>query len=148
MVNQFHKALAHHYTIGGKHLYDPTDMEQFCDNHAPGLFKQVYTAILNDSKKVPSVKRVELQKVRTVAILHNLCFFCNQVFFLEINNYYKIHVFYYWYINYDYTCPIYFNFLMFFFFNSYKYLYMQHALVQKLYPPIWTGKEMSSLGSR
>ncbi|KAL9978165.1 hypothetical protein ACROYT_G015655 [Oculina patagonica] len=40
-----------------------------------GLLKQVYTASLNDSKEVSSLKRVELQKVRTVAMLHNLCSF-------------------------------------------------------------------------
>lgn len=66
--------------MAGKHLYDPTEMEKFCNNHAPGLFKEVYTAIFNDSKEAPSVKRVELQKIRTVALLHNLSFHRNQVF--------------------------------------------------------------------
>ena len=66
--------------MGGKNLYDPTEMEQFCNNHAPGLFKEVYTAIFNDYKDVPSVKRVELQKIRRVALLHNLSFYQNQVF--------------------------------------------------------------------
>lgn len=71
--------------MGGENLYDPSEMEQFCNNHAPGLFKEVYTAIFNDSKDVPSVKRVELQKIRTVALLHNLSFYRNQVFSLYSN---------------------------------------------------------------
>lgn len=28
-------------------------MEKFCEMHAPGLFNEVYTSILNESKEMP-----------------------------------------------------------------------------------------------
>ena len=74
-------AMTKHYTKGGRHLYNPKDMEMFCDHHAPGLFQQMFKSILNESKAVPSAKRMELQKIRTVVMLHNLTFYRNQVFF-------------------------------------------------------------------
>lgn len=79
-VQQFHRALNEHYRKGGKHLYDPAEMETFSDKHAPGLFAQLYKSILNDDKEKPSKKRMEIQKTRVVSLLHNLSFFCNQVY--------------------------------------------------------------------
>jgi len=78
-VHQFHRALTKHYSQGGKHLYDPAEMEAFCDHHAPGLFGQLYKSIVNDEKEKPSEKRLEMQKTRVVSMLHNLSFFHNQV---------------------------------------------------------------------
>ena len=69
-------------TRGGKHLYDPAEMETFSDKHAPGLFAQLYKSILNDSKEKPSKKRMKMQKTRVVSLLHNLTFFRNQVYVL------------------------------------------------------------------
>ena len=64
---------------GGKNLYDPDEMEKFCDVHAPGLFEDIFQAILNDDKQLPSIKRCNLQRIRVVSLLHNLSFFRNQV---------------------------------------------------------------------
>ena len=55
-VQQFHRALNEHYREGGKHLYDPAEMETFSNKHAPGLFAQLYKSILNDDKEKPSKK--------------------------------------------------------------------------------------------
>ncbi|KAJ7394833.1 hypothetical protein OS493_000668 [Desmophyllum pertusum] len=78
LVQQFHKALVQHYSKGGKHLYDPDEMEKFCYVNAPGLFEDIFIAIYNEEKDTPSNKRTNLQRVRVVAILHNLSFFRNQ----------------------------------------------------------------------
>ncbi|KAJ7323114.1 hypothetical protein OS493_032400 [Desmophyllum pertusum] len=75
LVQQFHKAFTKHSTNGGKNLYDPNEMESFCEVHAPGLFTDVYTAIYNDDKRKPSKKRESLQRSRVVALLHSLSFF-------------------------------------------------------------------------
>ena len=71
-VQQFHRALNEHYRIGGKHLYDPAEMETFSNKYAPGLFAQLYKSILNDDKEKPSKKHMEMQKTRVVSLLHNL----------------------------------------------------------------------------
>ena len=68
-VQQFHRALNEHYRKGGKHLYDPTEMETFSNKHAPGLFAQLYKSILNDDKEKPSKKHMEMQKTRVVSLL-------------------------------------------------------------------------------
>lgn len=78
-MQQFHGALNDYYTKGGKHLYDPVEMETFCNKHAPGLFTQLYKSILNDEKEKPSKKRMDMQKMRVVSLLHNFSFFRNQV---------------------------------------------------------------------
>jgi len=85
-IQQFHRALNEHYSKGGKHLYDPGEMESFCDQHAPGLFGLLYKSILNDEKDKPSKKRVEMQKTRVVSLLHNFSFFRNQVYYVFIPN--------------------------------------------------------------
>ena len=64
---------------GGHHLYNPTEMEKFCEMHAPGLFNEVYTSILNESKVMPRAKWRELQRVRTVALMYSFSFYRNQV---------------------------------------------------------------------
>ena len=70
-------------------------MEAFCDQHAPGLFGQLYKSIVNDEKEKPSKKRLEIQKTRVVSMLHNLSFFRNQV-----------HVIYYLHKNYVFFVPM------------------------------------------
>ena len=69
-VQQFHRAVNEHYRKGGKHLYDHADMENFSNNHAPGLFAQLYKSILNDYKEKPSKKHMEMQKTRAVSYTH------------------------------------------------------------------------------
>ena len=73
-VQLFHRALTKHYSQEGKHLYDPAEMEAFCDQHAPGLFGQLYKSIVNDEKEKPSKKHLKIQKTRVVSMLYNLCF--------------------------------------------------------------------------
>ena len=55
---------------GGHHLYDPSEMDTFCEIHAPGLLDEIYmyTSMLNESKEIPTAKRKELQRVRTVPL--------------------------------------------------------------------------------
>ena len=77
LVQQFHKSLVKYYSQGGRHLYNPDEMEQFCESAAPGLFDDIFTAIYNDGKQAPSNKRTKLQRARVVALLHS--FFRNQV---------------------------------------------------------------------
>ena len=68
-------------------LYDPNEIEEFCKIHATGLFDEVYGSILNDTRQNPKKKRKELQRVRTVALMHSLSFYRNQVFtFLQYFN--------------------------------------------------------------
>lgn len=38
-------------------MYDPDDMEQFCDVQAPGLFEDIFSAIFNDEKEAQSRKK-------------------------------------------------------------------------------------------
>ena len=86
LVHQFHKSLVNHYTKGGKHLYGPDEMEKFYDEHSPGLFEDIFYSIYNDEKDSPSTKRTNLQRIRVVAVLHNLSFFRNQVWLLFPKN--------------------------------------------------------------
>lgn len=79
LFHQFHKALTRHYADGGENLYNPSKMESFCEEHAPGMFEDIFDAIFNNEKRTPSQKRRNLQKSRVVAVLHNLSFFRNQV---------------------------------------------------------------------
>lgn len=58
-------------------------METFCDMHAPGLFEDIFRAIFNDEKERPTTKRSHIQRIRVVALLHNLSFFRNQVLHLS-----------------------------------------------------------------
>ena len=51
-----------------------------CKIHAQGLFNEVYGSILNDTRQIPTKKRKELQRVRTVALMHSLSFYRNLVF--------------------------------------------------------------------
>jgi len=74
LFEKFHRAITLHYSDNGQTLYDPTLMRKFTETCAPGLFDQVLSSISNDGKK-----REQHQMQRTVAILHNMSFFRNQV---------------------------------------------------------------------
>lgn len=50
-MQQFHKSLVKYYSQGGRHLYNPDEMEKFCESAAPGLFDDIFTAIYNDDKQ-------------------------------------------------------------------------------------------------
>lgn len=43
-------------------------MEAFYDQHAPGLFGQLYKSIVNDEKETPSEKHLEMQKKKKSCI--------------------------------------------------------------------------------
>ena len=73
----FHQNLTKHYLSGGPRLYNLVEMEKFSNEHAPGLFDALL-ATISDGKDV-SKKRKETQKKRTVAVLHQLSYFRNQV---------------------------------------------------------------------
>ena len=75
LMQQFNKALVQHYSKGGKHFYDPNEIEKFCSVNAPCLFDDIFIAIYNKDKETTSNKRTNLQRIQVVAILHNLSFF-------------------------------------------------------------------------
>ena len=77
IFKQFHEALTRHYASGWATLYNPSQMEAFCDKHSPGMFEDMHEAIYNDDKRKPSMKRRNLQKSRVVAVLQNQSFFWN-----------------------------------------------------------------------
>ena len=78
-MQQFHKSLVKYYSQGVRHLYNPDEMEKFCESATPGLFDDIFSAMYNDDKQAPSAKRTKSQQTRVVALLHNLSFFRNQV---------------------------------------------------------------------
>ena len=73
-VQQFHRALTEPYSqLGGKQLYDPAEMEAFCDQYAPGRFGQLNKSIVNDEKKSPpkstwKFKRQELCQCYIISV--------------------------------------------------------------------------------
>ena len=54
-------------------------MKAFAENHAPGLFEMVDSALQGDYAQ--SDKREDLRQQRVVAELHRYAYFCNQVQF-------------------------------------------------------------------
>ena len=52
---------------------------QASEEHARGMFEDIFDAKFNNEKRTPSEKRRKLQKSRVVAVLQNLSFFRNQV---------------------------------------------------------------------
>ena len=59
LVQQSHKSLVKYYSQGGRHLYNPDEMEKFCESAAPGLFDNIFefTAMYNDGKRAPQTRR-------------------------------------------------------------------------------------------
>jgi len=43
LMKQFHKALISYYANAGSSLFYPSDMERFCEVHAPGLLLSITT---------------------------------------------------------------------------------------------------------
>ena len=56
LVQQSHKSLVKYYSQGGRHLYNPDEMEKFCESAAPVLFDDIFTAIYNDDKQAPQTR--------------------------------------------------------------------------------------------
>lgn len=81
----FHTNLTKHYQSGGQRLYKPDIMEKFSNNYAPGLFDELLATISNNERGKISSKRIDTQKQRVVALLHQLSYFRNQVWTLNIN---------------------------------------------------------------
>ena len=76
---KFHMALARYYEDDVEPLYNPEKMKEFSERCAPGLFALIQESITNDDRHRTSTKREQQQLQRTVAIMHNLSFFRNQV---------------------------------------------------------------------
>ena len=57
LVQQSHKSLVKYHSQGGRHLYNPDEMEKFCESAARGLFDDIFTAIYNDDKQAPQTRR-------------------------------------------------------------------------------------------
>lgn len=68
LVTQFQLRLFRHHNNGGAPLYDPSEMETF----APTLFRQVLKSIMNTGM---SKDRQDIQRKRTVALMHILAYF-------------------------------------------------------------------------
>ena len=56
LVQQSHKSKVKYYSQRGRHLYNPDEMETFCESRAPGLFDDIVTAIYNDDKQAPQTR--------------------------------------------------------------------------------------------
>ena len=59
-------------------------MEKYFEIHAPGLFDEIYTSVLNESKEIPAAEQKELQQIRTVALMHSLIFYRNRYLILVL----------------------------------------------------------------
>lgn len=74
LVGCFQLGLYRHYNNGGEPIYDADEMEKFANIHAPTLFTQLVNSITNKNG-AQSKERHELQRRRTVALLHILSYF-------------------------------------------------------------------------
>ena len=61
-------------------------MEKFANKCTPGLFNRALCLVKNDEKQQLSKKRHEIQRLRVVALLHQLSYFRNQVCIIIIKN--------------------------------------------------------------
>ena len=74
LVGCFQLALYRHYNRGGEPIYEADEMEKFANTHAPTLFTQLLNSITNRNS-AQSKERHELQRKRTVALLHIISYF-------------------------------------------------------------------------
>ena len=79
LIKSFQEAFRHHVPTNGK-LYNPSEMESFCEENSPGLFSQIEKAITSDySSTLDSERRAALRRTRDVGELHRLAYLGNQV---------------------------------------------------------------------
>lgn len=74
LVGCFQLALYRHYNRGGEPIYEADEMEKVANTHAPTLFTQLLNSI-TDRNSAQSKERHELQRKRTVALLHIISYF-------------------------------------------------------------------------
>lgn len=74
LVGHFQLALYRHYNNEGEPIYEADEMEKFANKHAPTLFTQLLNSITNRNS-VQTKERHELQRKRTVALLHIISYF-------------------------------------------------------------------------
>ena len=74
LVGRFQLALYTHYINGGEPIYKADEMEQFANTHAPTLFTLLLNSITNGNS-AQSKERDQLQRKRTVALLHIISYF-------------------------------------------------------------------------
>ena len=75
-----------HYKDGGQRLYNPADMEKCANKCTPGLFDRALFLVKNNEKQQLSKKRNEIQRLRVVALLHQLSYFRNKACIIIIKN--------------------------------------------------------------
>ncbi|KAK3744785.1 hypothetical protein QZH41_014775 [Actinostola sp. cb2023] len=74
LVEKFQIALHNHYIEGGTPLYNVTEMRDFTEKHAPGLFKLILCSIAQEGNSITK-NRQSLQDQRVVALLHIIAYF-------------------------------------------------------------------------
>ncbi|KAK3745427.1 hypothetical protein QZH41_010251 [Actinostola sp. cb2023] len=77
LVEKFQIALHNHYIEGGTPLYNVTEMRDFTEKHAPGLFKLILCSIAREGNSITK-NRQSLQDQRVVALLHIIAYFRSQ----------------------------------------------------------------------
>ncbi len=73
-VKKLQLSLYHHYSDQNSPLYSPAEMKSFVQNHSPGLWENLLSAITNDRAPL-TADRADLQQKRMVALLHILAYF-------------------------------------------------------------------------
>ena len=73
-VKKIQLSLYKHYENEKGNLYNPKDMEEFVAKHSPGLWATLLKALTGD-RGVLTNERADLQKRRTVALLHIIAYF-------------------------------------------------------------------------
>lgn len=75
LVERFQRALLQHHQVqNSDSLYEPGEMKEFLEKHAPGLFDVILKSILRDDPRLSAEHRT-LQEKRTVVLLHTIAYF-------------------------------------------------------------------------
>ena len=74
LAGRFQLALYRHYNSGGEPIYEADEMDQFAKRLAPALFTQLLNSITNRNS-AQSKERQELQRKRTIGLLHIISYF-------------------------------------------------------------------------
>lgn len=74
LVERFQRALLQHQVQNSDSLYEPGEMKEFLEKHAPGLFDVILKSILRDDPRLSAEHRT-LQEKRTVVLLHTIAYF-------------------------------------------------------------------------
>lgn len=75
LVERFQRALLQNHQVqNSDSLYEPGEMKEFSEKHAPGLFDVILKSILRDDPRLSAEHRT-LQAKRTVVLLHTIAYF-------------------------------------------------------------------------